>query len=77
MRDFVIAFMTLIIVLFGIKIIMMDVRVRNIEQTIKRCETGYQAVVDENKKLQRINEQNLRLIAEGGFDALAGNSTNN
>jgi len=77
MRDFVIAFMTLIIVLLGIKIIMVDVRVRNIEQTAKRCETGYQAVVDENKKLQRINEQNLRIMAEGGFDALAGNSTNN
>lgn len=77
MRDFIIALMTLIIVILGTKIITMDVRVRNVEQAIKRCEAGYQVVVDENKKLQRINEQNFRIMAEGGFDALAGNSTDN
>lgn len=65
MRDFIIALMTLILVLLGIKIIMMDIRLRNMEQSVKRCEFDYQCVADENKKLQRINDQNLRILAEG------------
>ena len=64
MRDFIIALMTLILVIFGIKIIMMDIRVRNVEQTVKRCETDYHAMASENAKLQRINDQNIRLLTD-------------
>lgn len=65
MRDFVLALMTLIIVILGIKIIMVDVRVRNVEQTVKRCEMDYHAMASENAKLQRINDQNIRLLTDG------------
>lgn len=65
MRDFVIALMTLIIVMLGIKIVMMDIRVRNIEHTVMRCERDYEVVVEENQKLLRINEQDIRLLSEG------------
>lgn len=67
MRDFVLALMTLILVLFGIKIIMMDIRIRNVEQTTKRTEQGYNAVLAENEKLVRISNQSLRLLS-GGWD---------
>lgn len=67
MRDFVLALMTLIIILFGVKIIMMDIRIRDIEQTTKRIEQGYNAVLAENEKLIRISNQSLRLLS-GGWD---------
>lgn len=67
MRDFIIALMTLILVLLGIKIVMMDIRIRNVEQTVKRCEMDYQAVLTENEKLDRMNDQTLRFVSEGGW----------
>jgi hypothetical protein len=67
MRDFIIALMTLILILFGIKIVMMDIRIRNVEQTVKRCEMDYQAVLTENEKLERMSDQTLRLVSEGGW----------
>ncbi len=67
MRDFVLALMTLILILFGIKIIMMDIRIRNVEQTTKRAEQGCNAVLAENEKLVRISNQSLRLLS-GGWD---------
>lgn len=75
MKDWIIAFISLILFLFGIKIIMMDMRIRNLEQSAKRTEHAYDAVIAENEKLIRMSDQSLRLVTEGGWDAVVSNST--
>ena len=74
MRDWIIAFISLLLFLFGIKIIMMDMRIRNLEQSAKRIEHAYDAVIAENEKLIRMSDQSLRLVTEGGWDAVVSNS---
>ena len=74
MRDWIIAFISLILFLFGIKIIMMDMRIRNLEQSAKHIEHAYDAVITENEKLIRMSDQSLRLVTEGGWDAVVSNS---
>ena len=69
MRDFIIALMSLILVIFGIKIVMMDIRIRNLEHMAVRIEQGYSAVITENEKLVRMNDQTLRIVTEGGWNA--------
>ena len=43
--------------------------IRNLEQ--KYCKIKYTCdiIMKENQQLQRINNQNLRILAEGGWDA--------
>lgn len=81
MRDFIIALMALVLCLFLIKIGMVDLRIRNLERQQLRIEKEYQAVITENQQLQRINEQNIRLLTEGGWDGIVdrpdGSSTHN
>ena len=45
-----------------------DIRITNLERQQLRIEQEYQAVVTENSKLVRLNETNLRLLAQGGWD---------
>lgn len=68
MRDLVIILSSLSIAAMGIVGIYQERRIENLERQLNRIERGYQAVIEENKQLQRINEQNLRLMAEGGWD---------
>lgn len=43
-------------------------QVTNLERQQLRIEQEYQAVITENNKLVRLNETNLRLLAQGGWD---------
>lgn len=47
---------------------MFNVRVTNVERQLTRIEHAYMVVVAENAQLQRINEQNLRLLSDGGWN---------
>lgn len=75
MRDFIVTILALLLIVAGVKIIMLDIRVYNAEQAIKRCEFDYQVIAEENSKLRRINEQNIHLLAQGGWDALVSTDT--
>jgi hypothetical protein len=68
MRDFILSVISLLLCIVAIKIIMMDIRIRNIEQTVNRCESGYHAVVTENEKLVRVTDQTLQIMLQGGWD---------
>lgn len=68
MRDFILSVISLLLCIVAIKIIMMDIRIRNIEQTVDRCESGYHAVVTENEKLVRVTDQTLQIMLQGGWD---------
>lgn len=63
----------LIIVLFLIVIflsgglIRVSHRVTNLERQQLRIEQEYQRVITQNEQLKRINDQNLRLMTEGGW----------
>ena len=67
MRDFCICMLAFCVLVLAIGHCIQSVEITNLRQSIKHTEQGYQAVIEENKKLQRINEQNLQLIAEGGW----------
>lgn len=79
MRDFILSVISLLLLVVAIKIIMMDIRIRNIEQTVKRCESGYHAVVTENEKLVRVTDQTLQIMLQGGWNDIVsdnGSSSN-
>lgn len=79
MRDFILSVISLLLCILAIKIIMMDIRIRNIENTVKRCEQGYAAVVTENEKLVRVTDQTLQLMLQGGWNGIVsdnGSSSN-
>ena len=42
-------------------------QVTNLERQQLRIEQEYQRVITQNEQLKRINDQNLRLMAEGGW----------
>lgn len=68
MRDFILSVISLLLCVVAIKIIMMDIRIRNIEQAVNRCESGYHTVVTENEKLVRVTDQTLQIMLQGGWD---------
>jgi len=43
------------------------IQIINLEKQQLRIEQEYQRVITQNEQLKRINEQNLRLMAEGGW----------
>lgn len=43
-------------------------RIYNLERQQLRIEQEYQAVITENHKLVRLNETNLRLLTQGGWN---------
>lgn len=67
MRDFCICVLSFCIIVLTIGHCIQEYNIADMKQTLKRVEYGYQAVVAENEQLRRINEQNLRLMAEGGW----------
>ena len=52
-----------------------EARVTNLERQLVRVERGYNEVLEANAQLERINNQNLRLMSEGGWDAMVGTDT--
>ena len=64
MRDFLLAVGILVL---SIGHCILDVKVKNLEQQLKRIEQGYEAVLAENQKMERMNDQTLRLMSEGGW----------
>lgn len=54
-----------------------EMKITNLERQAERIEQDYQAVIAENQRLQRVNEQNLSLMAEGGWNDFPGNTSGN
>lgn len=50
-------------------------RIYNLERQMIRIEQEYQKVITQNEQLKRINDQNIRLLAEGGWDYDVFNSS--
>lgn len=43
-------------------------RIYNLERQQLRIEQEYQRVITQNEQLKRINDQNLRLLSQGGWE---------
>ena len=65
MRDFCICILSFCIIVLTIGHCIQDVKITNLERQLKRIERGYDAVIAENEKLVRMNDQTLRILAEG------------
>lgn len=52
-----------------------EVRVTNLERQLVRVERGYNEVLEANEQLERISNQNLRLMSEGGWNAMVSTDT--
>lgn len=63
------------IIVVTIALVYTEARVTNLERQLVRVERGYNEVLEANEQLERINNQNLRLISEGGWDAMVGDDT--
>lgn len=70
MRDFILSAISLLLCVLAIKIVMMDIRIRNIERAVQRCETGYEAIITENEKLVRVTDQTLQIMLRGGWECM-------
>lgn len=52
--------------------------IRNLERKYCKIKHTCDIIIKENQQLQRINNQNLRILAEGGWDAyISSVSTSN
>ena len=67
MRDLTVVLLSVSILVLTIGHYMQEVKITNLERQSSRIEQTYQAVIAENQQLQRINEQNLLLLSEGGW----------
>lgn len=67
MRDLTVVLLSVSILVLTIGHYMQEVKITNLERQSSRIEQAYQAVIAENQQLQRINEQNLLLLSEGGW----------
>lgn len=76
MRSLCIVVLSLCILVLAIGHMIQEVQIRNLEQAIKRTEQGYNAVLAENEKLERMSEQCLILMT-GGWDEMVSISTGN
>ena len=75
MRDFCIIILSFCILVLTIGHCIQEYDIANMKQTLKRVERGYNEVLEANEQLERINNQNLRLMSEGGWDAMVGDNT--
>lgn len=75
MRDICIIVLSLCILVLTIGHCIQEYDIANMKQTLKRIEHGYNEVLAENEQLERINNQNIRLMTEGGWDAVVGVNT--
>lgn len=77
MRDFCICMLAFCILVLTIGHCIQSVEIANLRQSVKRIELEYEAVLTENEKMDRMNDQMLRLMAEGGWNDLVSMGTNN
>ena len=70
MRDLTIVLLSIGILVLSIGHCLQEARIRNLEQTIKHVEQGYNAVLAENQKMERMSEQCLILMTEGGWECM-------
>lgn len=68
MRDFCICMLSFCILVLTIGHCIQEVMIVNLRQSVKRIEQGYEEVLAENQKMERMNDQVLRLMTEGGWD---------
>ena len=45
-----------------------EVRVTNLERQLTRIERDYNSVIEYNQRLEHVNDQNLKLLSEGGWE---------
>lgn len=64
--DIILIIMILAMALAVVVVSKMNVRIVNIERQLSRIENEYHVVIAENEQLQRINNQNFRLLSEQG-----------
>lgn len=67
MRDLTIVLLSVSMLVLSVGHCMQEMRITNLERQASRIEQAYQAVIAENQRLQRINEQNLLLLSKGGW----------
>jgi hypothetical protein len=75
MRDFCICILSFCILVLTIGHCIQNVKIANLERQLKRIEYEYDAVLTENEKMERMNDQMLRLMAEGGWYDVVGFGT--
>lgn len=75
MRDLCIFVLALCIMALTAGHCMQEVKIANLEQSLKRIEQGYNAVLAENQKMERMNDQILQLMSKGGWNAVDSDST--
>ena len=72
MRDLVIVLLAICCLVLSIGHYIQEYDIVNMKQTLRRVEHGYNEVLAANEQLERINNQNIRLMTEGGWDEMAG-----
>ena len=78
MRDFCICILSFCVLILVIGHCLQQVRITNLERQSKRIEREYDAIHAENEKLVRLNDQTLRIVTEGGWDAyISSNGSSN
>lgn len=68
MRDLVIVLLSAAIIALLIGHGMQEMKIINLERQAIRIEQGYNAVLAENQMMERMHNQTLRLMSEGGWD---------
>ena len=74
MRDLVIVLLSAAVVALLIGHGMQEMRITNLERQAIRIEQGYNAVLAENQMMERMHDQTLRLMSEGGWDGFINNT---
>lgn len=69
-RNIVLVVLSIFVVGLVVTSIHQDRRITNLERQAMRIETDYNRVVREADQLKRINETNLHLMAQGGWDGI-------
>lgn len=67
MRDFLMFMAFVLIIILGAAVSITGTRLKNVERKACKIEQAYVKMIEENEKLIRQNDQNLRLMAEGGW----------
>lgn len=67
MRDLTTVLLSVSMLVLSAGHYMQEMKITNLERQTRRIEQAYQAVIAENQRLQRINEQNLLLLSKGGW----------
>lgn len=77
MRNLCITLLAIGIFILSIGHCLQEVKIANLERKLMRIEQGYDAVLTENQKMERMNDQILRLMSEGGWNGVDSMGTDN